>query len=190
MSLPDQIKQILDVVGRSLSNVHAYHEKEVEDEVKRQESARQQRERLKKIQRGEWHDGRLDCVAGNGVMSELGIGDEKFDSEDTDVVVEETDSLDSEVGGESKPSGDLDATKGLPVVVIRGFEDKVGGKSEFLDVVAQWATGLVENRVSRPPPSPFPVLVRIPPRLGRACYRTERQPRKCQTTCERYSGCT
>jgi hypothetical protein len=57
--------------------------------------------------------------------------------------------LDSEIVDESKSGGDLDAMKGLPVVVIRGFEDKVGGKSELLDVIAQWATGLVENRVSR-----------------------------------------
>jgi len=146
MSLPDQLRQILDVVGRSLSDVHAYHEKAVQDELKRRESVRQQQEKLKKIQRGEWHDGRLDCVAGNGVMSELGVGDERFDS-DADVVTKEADSLGSEVDDESKPGGDLDAIKGLPVVVIRGFEDKVGGRSELLDVVAQWATGLVDNRV-------------------------------------------
>ena len=136
-------------MGRSLGNVHTYHEKQVEGEARKQESLRQQRERLKKIQRGEWHDGRLDCLAGNGIMSELGIGDEKFgpDDADFDATAGETESLDSEIVDESKSAGDLDAIKGLPVVVLRGFEDKVGGKSEILDVIAQWATGLVENRV-------------------------------------------
>lgn len=148
VSVTDQLKQILDVVGRSLGNVHAYHEKETEDEARRQESLRQRRERLKKIQRGEWHDGRLDCIAGNGIMSELGIGDEKFGPDDADVGIEETVPLDPEVLEESKSDADLDAVKSLPVVVIRGFEDKVGGKSELLDVIAQWATGLVDNRVS------------------------------------------
>ena len=151
--MTDQLKQILDVVGRSLGNVHAYHEKEVENEAKKQRSARQQRERLKKIQRGEWHDGRLDCVAGNGIMSELGIGDEKFGPDDADSVeIKETTFLDPEVVEENKPDADLDAIRSLPVVVIRGFEDKVGGKSELLDVIAQWATGLVDNRVSEMSP--------------------------------------
>ena len=148
VSVTDQLKQILDVVGRSLGNVHAYHEKEVENEAKKQRSALQQRERLKKIQRGEWHDGRLDCVAGNGIMSELGIGDEKFGPDDADFEIKETPFLDPEVVEESKPDADIDAIKSLPVVVIRGFEDKVGGKSELLDVIAQWATGLVDNKVS------------------------------------------
>ena len=147
VSLPDQLKQILDVVGRSLGNVHTYHEKEVQDELRRRESARQQQEKLKKIQRGEWHDGRLDCIAGNGVMSELGVGDERFGPDDADVVDKEADSLDPEAEDESKSGVDLDGIKGLPVVVIRGFEDKVGGNSELLDVVAQWATSLVDNRV-------------------------------------------
>ena len=108
---------------------------------------RQQQEKLKRIQRGEWHDGRLDCVAGNGVMSELGVGDERFGPDDADPVDQDGHSLGPEVDRESKPGGDHDAIKGLPVVVIRGFEDKVGGKSELLDVVAQWATSLVDNRV-------------------------------------------
>ena len=150
VSLTEQLRQILDVVGKSLNNVHAHHGKQVEDEAKRQESLRQRRERLKKIQRGEWHDGRLDCVAGNGVMSELGIGDEKFGPDDADVSAKETESLDLGIEDENKSGGDLDAIKGLPVVVIRGFEDRVGGNSEFLDVVAQWATSLVDNRVSGP----------------------------------------
>ena len=83
-------------------------------------------------------------------MSELGIGDEKFGPDDADVgaTAYETEPLDSEILDESKPADDPDAIRGLPVVVIRGFEDKIGGKSELLDVIAQWATSLVENRVS------------------------------------------
>ena len=83
-------------------------------------------------------------------MSELGIGDEKFGPDDADAgaITEETEPLDLEIVDESKSAGDLDTMEGLPVVVIRGFEDRVGGRSELLDVIAQWATGLVENRVS------------------------------------------
>lgn len=147
--MTDQIKQILEVVGRGLSNVHAYHEKEVEYEVKRREFLRRQQERIKQMQRGEWHDGRLDCVAGNGIMSELGIGDEKFGSDDVVSGDFETEPLNAGAEEEGEPNGDLDAMRALPVVVIRGFEDRVGGKSELLDVVAQWATSLVENKVCK-----------------------------------------
>lgn len=147
--MTDQIKQILEVVGRGLSNVHAYHEKEVEYEAKRREFLRRQQERIKQMQRGEWHDGRLDCVAGNGIMSELGIGDEKFGSDDVVSGDYETEPLNAGAEEEGEPNGDLDAMRALPVVVIRGFEDRVGGKSELLDVVAQWATSLVENKVSK-----------------------------------------
>lgn len=147
--MTDQIKQILEVVGRGLSNVHAYHEKEVEYEAKRREFLRRQQERIKQMQRGEWHDGRLDCVAGNGIMSELGIGDEKFGSDDVVSGDYETEPLNAGAEEEGEPNGDLDAMRALPVVVIRGFEDRVGGKSELLDVVAQWATSLVENKVCK-----------------------------------------
>jgi hypothetical protein len=82
-------------------------------------------------------------------MSELGMGDERFGSDDADVGAKEYyEGLDSEVYDQGKSDGDLNGIKGLPVVVIRGFEDKIGGRSELLDVVAQWATSLVDNRVS------------------------------------------
>lgn len=119
-------------------------------------------------------------------MSELGIGDERFGPDDADIGTEENELLGTEVGEENKPNGDLDAMKGLPVVVIRGFEDKVGGKSELLDVVAQWATSLVENRVSTLH-ALYPPLELIP-RLDRTCYGAQRQPRKRQTTYKRYLG--
>jgi hypothetical protein len=185
VSLNDQLKQILEVVGRSLSNVHTYHKKQVETEARRQESLRQKRERLERVKRGEWHDGRLDCVAGNGVMSELGIGDEKFGPDDTDSGAEGTKDFDAAVEDETKPS-DLEAMDGLPVVVIRGFEDKVGGKSELLDVVAQWATSLVDNKASMLHASRSHKLIYSPICSDGARYCAERQQRERQKVDQRY----
>lgn len=37
-----------------------------------------------RIQEGLWHDGRIDAVCGNGVMSELGVGIERFREADAD----------------------------------------------------------------------------------------------------------
>ena len=95
-------------------------------------------------------------------MSELGIGDERFDPDDAEITANEADSLEPEADEGSKSGGGLN-TRGLPVVVIRGFEDRVGGKSELLDVVAQWATSLVDNKVRGPQASTFRDLIRTPP---------------------------
>jgi hypothetical protein len=83
-------------------------------------------------------------------MSELGMGDEKFGPDDTEAGAQENETLDDAIDNETKPNGDLDAMKGIPVVVIRGFEDRVGGNSDLLDVIAQWATSLVDNKVREP----------------------------------------
>jgi len=180
----------LEIVGRSLNNVHEYSVKQVEDEAKRQESLQQQRERLNQIKRGEWHDGRLDVVAGNGIMSELGIGDEKFGPDDADGNADGTEVLDGVADDhEAKSTGGLDTMGSLPVVVIRGFEDRVGGKSDLLDVVAQWATSLVDNKVSKSHALHSPELVTLPLHLDRTCDRAERQPGKRQTAFERYWNC-
>jgi hypothetical protein len=89
-SLPTQVQQVLSVVGGALANVSKSHRANLEAQA-RAERLRQKREqtdahRRERIQRGEWHDGRLDCVAGNGVMSELGIGDEPMDDWGTESV--------------------------------------------------------------------------------------------------------
>ncbi|KAF4578617.1 mitochondrial escape protein 2 [Pleurotus pulmonarius] len=79
-SLPDQLTQLLSVVTRALqatpaSHIHAAALKRAREEQDEERKA-EQNVVLHKIRHGTWHDGRLDCVAGNGVMSELGIGDE------------------------------------------------------------------------------------------------------------------
>ncbi|KAJ6470268.1 hypothetical protein C8R47DRAFT_1298951 [Mycena vitilis] len=58
--------------------------REIRREAQAKERARMDAVKIEKIRRGVFHDGRIDCVAGNGVMSELGIGDERMD-EDEDV---------------------------------------------------------------------------------------------------------
>lgn len=128
---------------------------------------------MRKIHRGEFHDGRIDCVAGNGVMSELGVGDEPFGENDWDVeVVEVLSEEDYAAGGKKKHRTDeeLERINALPVVIIRNYEDKTGNKEDVLDVLAQWAATMVENQVC------FAVLLLLNAEssLGCACYRYER----------------
>lgn len=127
---------------------------------------REAQERLQeRIRTGRWHDGRLDCVAGNGVMSELGIGDELFGDDDADptpmantaVQLSEKGKAASEKlpgprGDEERrqtSSDDVPTIKSMPIVIVKGFETKGGGqnKQEMLDVIAHWVATLAQNQV-------------------------------------------
>ena len=112
-----------------------------------------------KIREGIWHDPRLDCIAGNGVISELGVGDESFGRDDADakpIVVSDRELVKGENGkekemGEEKeketradekkqtPSDDLQAIDAMPIVILKGFDSKGGGakREELLTVVSQ-----------------------------------------------------
>lgn len=133
--------------------------------------------RLDLIKRGAWHDGRLDCVAGNGVMSELGLGEEPtLDSDlyslptspplmddnapiDGEAVPPTAESLSAIVLPQqdtTKPKStdtDLDVDdeaefiRTLPIIVLQNYAQKAG-KGDVWNVLAEWGTSLVENRIA------------------------------------------
>lgn len=148
--MTDQLREVLGIVGKSLRRVNASYTNRVQKKHKEEEQRKQAEERMRKIRRGEWHDGRLDCVAGNGVISELGVGDERFGENDWDAEgVEEGDEKDSATGGKKKYRSDeeLERIHALPVVIIRNYENKSGNREDVLDVLAQWAATMVETQV-------------------------------------------
>ncbi|EMD38659.1 hypothetical protein CERSUDRAFT_49441 [Gelatoporia subvermispora B] len=151
-SLADQLKQILEVVGTSLGRVNASHReqrKKATEEEHRAELRKEAVELLReRIRKGIWHDGRLDCVAGNGVMSELGVGDELLGAEDADG--RPTKTQESDETKRKQSADDIQPVESMPIVIIKGFEAKGGGqrKEELLDVLSQWAVTLVENQVA------------------------------------------
>ncbi|EIN07712.1 hypothetical protein PUNSTDRAFT_114198 [Punctularia strigosozonata HHB-11173 SS5] len=81
-SLTEQLKQVLDITATALHRVSASHrtalQRRIKEEEKRESMRRERERRRQRIRDGTWHDPRMDCVAGNGVMSELGIGDEIY----------------------------------------------------------------------------------------------------------------
>jgi hypothetical protein len=109
--------------------------------------------RKDEIRRGTWHDGRLDCVAGNGIMSELGVGDELFGEKDgveplycSDLSLKQK--KQEGVPGKGRAAEDAEAVASLPIVVIRNYSVKLGSsREELLGVLAEWATTLIENQV-------------------------------------------
>ncbi|KAG8798261.1 mitochondrial escape protein 2 [Serendipita sp. 398] len=85
-SVEQQQKEILEVVGNALKGVsYRYREiqrtKEVRKTLATQTEAKL-KETMEKIQEGVYHDARIDAVAGTGVTSELGIGDERMTEKD------------------------------------------------------------------------------------------------------------
>ena len=160
-SLTDQLKNILDVVARGLSRGNnaqrAYREKRAKQAKREAERDEESKAIQEKILKGVWHDGRVDAVAGNGVMSELGVGVERFGDSDVD----HPDTADDEMAGSpivvedfkqrQKRFEDVEAVSSMPVVVIKNFEAKGPGgvrKEELLNVLAQWAATLADNKVS------------------------------------------
>lgn len=110
--------------------------------------------RRERIRRGIDHDGRLDCIAGNGIMSELGFGDEMLGDLEADPVPTST-------ATSRKEGGDVGAAKhkkthapsenisGLPIVVIQHYSEKIGAKrADVMTVLADWSAALVTNKVS------------------------------------------
>ena len=71
---------MLEIVGGALKDVSTHARKEHQEDLKHEQDKvriRAEHERRRElIVRGGWHDGRIDCVAGNGAMSELGMGEE------------------------------------------------------------------------------------------------------------------
>ncbi len=175
-SLSDQLQQVLDVVGMGLGSANtSYHkrrQRQMEEQRVAQLLATNEARIRQRIEKGIWHDPRLDCIAGNGIMSELGIGDEYFGDADADANEARTSEMKSGNPGvidQSQEKGDWDtdqngsnsnnqkkaaktddtlALEAMPVVVIKNFESKGGGqREELLNVLALWAANLAQSQV-------------------------------------------
>jgi RNA12 protein len=160
---------MLEVVGTALVGVSSSHKNAIQRNIKGQELEEEKRaeeaSRSERIRRGIYHDGRLDCVAGNGIMSELGFGDELMTSDDMEgkhgdageglgeKTAKDWEEIVKKDGLEERERkqdimGDPQAFGTLPIVVIRNFASKGGAKQgELLTVLASWAATLTDNQV-------------------------------------------
>jgi hypothetical protein len=157
-SLEAQVSEVLGVVGQGLRRVSSSSRKEAEQRIKRaqneEDEALSEAQRREQIRRGVWHDGRMDCIAGNGVMSELGVGIERFGENDEDAKQEGRDEdaellakpeLNDKIRREREYRNAQDVGS-LPVVVIKNFASKPG-KEEVCNALADWAASLVSGSV-------------------------------------------
>ncbi|KAJ7871518.1 RNA12 protein-domain-containing protein [Mycena olivaceomarginata] len=153
----EQVREMLAVVRTGLQRVHSSHQRDAVRQIHRQaqeeERERMDARRSEKIRRGTWHDGRLDCVAGNGAMSELGIGDERMEDDDhvafgVERTEREKEQDERETKKKQKGQAEIEAVESLPVVVIRNFAARGSDREEIYDVLAEWAASLVENQLA------------------------------------------
>lgn len=167
--LDQQIKQVLEVVGSALKETSESRREAQKDAIIKEEEAQEEAmakvDRAERIKRGIWHDGRLDCVAGNGVMSELGLGEEELTENDTVMSIAQVETPSSNASTDpllvdplaiksaivQKQASEVDAerdyTESLPILVLDNFTQKTNTKPEIWNVLAEWAAGLVENKV-------------------------------------------
>ncbi|GJN94730.1 hypothetical protein Rhopal_007821-T1 [Rhodotorula paludigena] len=170
-SLDAQLKQILEVTATALSRIAASTQARSAAALKSNASRKQsevQREAVASQLRTEGvRDGRLDAVAGNGVVAELGGGVEgpaagatkeaapgtkvEIVGPTSSAMVKDAASSVPVSRGESSDKVDMPSSsvERLPVVVIKGFAAKGEAKQEVLwDVLSEWAAVLVENQIA------------------------------------------
>ncbi|KAG6811871.1 hypothetical protein H0H92_005447 [Tricholoma furcatifolium] len=157
-SLDDQLRQILAVVKTALRGVSSSHRANTKQRILRMERQmleKEEEERIRgAIKSGVWHDGRLDCVAGNGIMSELGIGDEPVSTNDRMDGAQVQENLEEErnnrgMSRKQITQEELDTVRSLPIVVLRDYASNIGtSRDEVLTVLAEWAASLVESQVA------------------------------------------
>lgn len=171
--IEDQERSMLDVVTVALKDSSVHAQKHRCDEQLRSENEvilaaeRQRQHQLMEL--GVWHDGRLDCVAGNGVMSELGVGIEEPTIYDMPAQPAPVTGNNAPIDGEGVPptlpdySGitaaiqkvaeeqqsdvQTDSIKTLPIVVLRNFVVKPA-RGDMWNVLAEWGASLIENKVA------------------------------------------
>ena len=141
---------MLEIVASGLKRVSSRHkdyEEGKREAVRRAERHRQEAQIVSdKIKRGVWHDPRLDDVAGNGIMSELGVGDEKLDYPDQLVLDEEVvKAVADKKLDESTDKGDDIAS--MPVVIIKNFSAKSPHADKLLTALSEWSVALAEGQV-------------------------------------------
>lgn len=146
-TLPEQLNQVLDVVGKALVSVKASHTKSTEREktkAKRQEQAKATNSSPVVPNA----DGKAALLEATHTQEKMALKDS--DGNQPPEEVKKT--APEEEKTQSPPTVHVDesaAVASLPIVIIRNFASKRGSaKEESLNALATWAATLAENQVS------------------------------------------
>jgi len=95
------------------------------------------------------HDGRLHCVSGNGIMSELGVGDEPINLVVTSKTPVSPNMVDLQASVQPRSGVAKCSIDASPIVIVKNYASKNSrNKGEILDALANWVSRLVEQRVA------------------------------------------
>ncbi|KDQ13211.1 hypothetical protein BOTBODRAFT_188730 [Botryobasidium botryosum FD-172 SS1] len=171
-SVENQLKDILAAVGTGLKRVKVQNlkiaQEKLDSEGEETQAAIERRALSQRIRRGLYHDGRIDCVAGSGVMCELGFGDEALREEDADAdpvweaedvlglehrseKMEGHDESEHEAGAEKRPLDilvDHSDIAALPIVIIKNYSRRGAERVDVLAILSDWAAGLAQDKVA------------------------------------------
>ncbi|TRM59397.1 RNA12 protein-domain-containing protein [Schizophyllum amplum] len=149
-STPDQLRDILSTVTVSLKRANTSHRDKIVRQTKRHE-ARQARDksiaavwgRISSLWAGENAEpGSIRTMGGNEDHTSADQHREKPAKDKSTGEVKE------DMARKVKGSNDAEALQSLPTVLIRNFAGAGAGKDEMLEVLAQWATTLAENKIA------------------------------------------
>ncbi|GAA5970333.1 hypothetical protein JCM11641_001668 [Rhodosporidiobolus odoratus] len=162
-SLDTQLKAILEVTSSALSSIASATRARSAAALASSSSRKEAHsDTASQLRTSGVRDGRLDAVAGNGAMSELGGGVEKpvAGVSSKKQVLEEGEKVEIigprsaafvKTAAQEGEAGEVSAVglERLPVVVIKGFTGKGEARQEMLyDALGEWAAVLVENQVA------------------------------------------
>lgn len=161
-SLQDQVKEVLDVVEQGLRQAvdHVSRQREDCEKGERRRSLLQA-DRLAKIRSGYFHDGRIDCVSGNGIISELGVGIERFDEIDG-LSENHEDRINRQSNAGKKEYKSIRPVEAMPIVIIKHYDPNCQGNEAIITTaLTNWVGRLVSNKVS--------FFFQILPRIAQLC---------------------
>ncbi|KAI5900140.1 uncharacterized protein SCHCODRAFT_02607113 [Schizophyllum commune H4-8] len=148
-STPDQLRDILSTVTVSLKRANESHRNEMLKEAKRQEARQARTKGFSAL----WS--RVTGLVGGGSTEPAGPGNSAKDEHQHDYPEHEKPAqeksnheLKDEMARKVKGTQDAEALQSLPTVVIRNYAGSGSNKEELLEVLAQWGTSLVENKIA------------------------------------------
>ncbi|GAA5851864.1 hypothetical protein JCM8547_000081 [Rhodosporidiobolus lusitaniae] len=166
-SLDTQLKAILEVTATALSSIanstRARAAAALTKSASRKDAQHERDVVVDQLKTDGIRDGRIDAVAGNGVVAELGGGIER-PAAGLDKVGEKEKKLEivgpkssafvkevSQSAAREEKEGDapVASVERLPVVVIKNFSGKGEAKQELLyECLSEWAAVLIENQAA------------------------------------------
>ncbi|KAJ7697118.1 RNA12 protein-domain-containing protein [Mycena olivaceomarginata] len=131
-TLPEQVREMLAVVRRSLKHVKSSHQRytirQIRGRARVEDSEHIHAARSERFNAERGMMGGSTALRGTGSWRNSASATSAWD--------------------DNKSKAEIAAAEGLPIVVLRNFDARGSSREEIYDVLAEWAAGLVENQLA------------------------------------------